>query len=279
MASRNHAAPRAGGTSYLATLLALLAIALAGGLSSVLMFTQYDLQHAAQTWAARNYQSALEHTVSRVLSDFADDGRVGAFTCRKLDGFLAAYQDMEVPFGSYQDATELQSLLAAQQSTELDVDRCLRIMDICFTTLCYAAVRRGDARRLEELLNQGAVVNSSEAWSRMYVDYHPGMYLQTEPLSMLEVAATLGYTDIVRLLIDAGADLEASPTVTQRTALHRAAANGHAEVVQLLVDAGAKVDALSQIRQTPLDEALAAGHQDVAAILRNAVAESPPESK
>jgi hypothetical protein len=273
----NHIAPLAAGTSYLPTLLALLAIALAGGLGSLLLCMQYDLQKAAQTWAVRNYQSALEHTVSRVLADFADDGRVGAFTRRKLDGFITEYEDMDVPFGSYQDAIELQALLAAQQSDKLDVDRCLRIMDICFTTLCYAAVRRGDARRLEELLNQGAVVNSSEAWSRMYVDYHPGMYLQTEPLSMLEVAAMLGHADVVRLLIDAGADLEASLTVSQRTALHRAAANGHAEVVRLLVDAGAKVDVLSQIRQTPLDEALAAGHQDVAAILRNAMAESPPD--
>jgi len=272
-------APLAGGTSYLSTLVALLAIALAGGLSSVLLFTQYDLQKAAETWAARNYQSALDHTVSRVLADFADDGRVGAFTLRKLDGFITAYQDMEVPFGSYQDASELQALLSAQRSAKLDVDRCLRIMELCFTTLCYAAVRRGDARRLEELLNQGAVVNSREAWSRMYVDYHPGMYLNRPPLSMLEVAASLGYADVVRLLIDAGADLEASPVDSQRTALHCAAANGHTEVVRLLIDAGAKVDALSQIKQTPLDEALAAGHQDVAAILRNALAESPPESE
>jgi len=87
-------------------------------------------------------------------------------------------------------------------------------------TPLYKAVRHGDTIQVRRLLSEGADPN--EAWGG--ID------------TILSVAATLGHTPIIRLLLEAGA----KPT---SYAVQAAAFGNHIKAVRLLTAAGAPVDA------------------------------------
>jgi len=87
-------------------------------------------------------------------------------------------------------------------------------------------------------------------------------------------AAKQGHADVVRLLIEAGADVSAEETAgefTRMTPLHWAA-SGHADVVRLLIEAGADVNAMT-ILGTPLHLAVAEDNADVVRLLIEAGAD------
>lgn len=65
--------------------------------------------------------------------------------------------------------------------------------------------------------------------------------------SALHEAARLGRTNMVRALIDAGADVNAADAKLQ-TPLHEAAREGHLTCVRALLEAGASVDPVSAVR-------------------------------
>ena len=80
----------------------------------------------------------------------------------------------------------------------------------------------------------------------------------------------LGSPDCVRLLLDAGAELEAK-TLTNRTALHVAATAGNEACLRLLLPRGADVDMPdTQRRALPLHFAAGAGHAACVAALLDA---------
>lgn len=65
--------------------------------------------------------------------------------------------------------------------------------------------------------------------------------IDTQPPTALVLASLGGHTKITKLLIDAGANLNASNKVGY-TALMHASQNGHVKIVELLVNAGANVN-------------------------------------
>jgi ankyrin repeat protein len=67
----------------------------------------------------------------------------------------------------------------------------------------------------------------------------------------LHMAATQGYTAVVRLLLDQGVQVNATNRAGD-TALHNAAAKGRDEVIQVLVTGGAVVDVKNVKGQSPL---------------------------
>ena len=78
-------------------------------------------------------------------------------------------------------------------------------------------------------------------------------------------AAEHGYLSIVELLYHAGAKINArSHNDRLDTALGLAAMHGHLQVVVKLIDWGADVDAMNGWHHTPLNEACAHAHEDVA---------------
>jgi ankyrin repeat protein len=83
--------------------------------------------------------------------------------------------------------------------------------------------------------------------------------------SALLKAATVGQILVVRELLDQpGIDIDWRDPVSQgRTALHCACKNGHLEVVKLLVDHGASIEATDNNGMTPLLEAAGAMSLDV----------------
>ena len=67
----------------------------------------------------------------------------------------------------------------------------------------------------------------------------------------LQWAAEEGHTDIVRILLNAGADVKAT-NYYGGTPLGVAASKGHTDIVQILLEAGAEVNAKNEFGTTPL---------------------------
>jgi ankyrin repeat protein len=89
----------------------------------------------------------------------------------------------------------------------------------------------------------------------------------------LALAAQLGHTDVVRLLLDAGADpnrFNPPGTHSHTPPIHQAVAAGHLDVVKLLVERGARLDIKDTIYQgTPLGWAEHCERPEIAAYLRS----------
>ncbi len=152
-------------------------------------------------------------------------------------------------------------------------------------TALMKAVKANNAAQVKQLIAQG--VNVSEADSG-----------GDSPLIM---AAYLGYTDITRLLLEAGADVGALDPGMKATALHAAAYAGrvepakllvqyhididkqgpyngytalhdaiwqnNVEVARVLIDAGANLQIKSNDGQTPLAFAKAKHHTEIAQLI------------
>lgn len=86
------------------------------------------------------------------------------------------------------------------------------------------------------------------------------------------LAATRGgHADTVRILLDAGADVNIHSGRYGRTALHEAVWKGHMEVIRLLLSAGADVNAYTyETRETVLQEAVNIGRPEVVWLLLTA---------
>jgi len=83
----------------------------------------------------------------------------------------------------------------------------------------------------------------------------------------LHFAANTGNADAVRLLLDAGAEVNARDA-QGGTALHAAAKGGHTATVQLLLARGAEKQVRDTMGKTPLDVASESGLSEVAALLK-----------
>jgi ankyrin repeat protein len=126
------------------------------------------------------------------------------------------------------------------------------------------AVRQGRADTLERLLTTGFDINARDAQGQ----------------TALMIAARLGHDSAVALLCERGAGLDYTAKF-QLTALMLAVVNNHVSVAQQLVRAGADLairgtGAPGFSGKTALDLAVAAGHHELAAMLRAAAREGQP---
>ena len=98
-----------------------------------------------------------------------------------------------------------------------------------------------------------------------------------DPGGPLYLAAERGHLEVVRLLLDAGADMEALATdewCEVYQPLHQAAAQGHLEVVRLFIESRAEVDAKAPGGWRPLHEAIYHEHVEVVRLLIHAAADT-----
>ena len=90
---------------------------------------------------------------------------------------------------------------------------------------------------------------------------------QTYGRSGLQMAAGSGHVDIVKVLIENGANVNILDFEDFSTVLYRAAYTGHADIAKLLIQNGAHVNATMRYRETALHYAAEEGHCDVAKVL------------
>ncbi len=108
----------------------------------------------------------------------------------------------------------------------------------------YQALEEGDATRVRRLIAEGADVNAVDE------------VLNSYPLAF---AIECGHTEFVPLLLAAGA-LPNPPEWEEWSALHHAAVLGDTTAVRLLLAAGADIEARNRLGEVPLHFAL--GHLD-----------------
>jgi ankyrin repeat protein len=120
----------------------------------------------------------------------------------------------------------------------------------CATSLLNASAS-GDTKTVLLLLHDGHQAN--EAWP----------IVGTRPLML---AAAHGHAETARVLLDAGADVNAED-LTGWTALHAGAFHGNAAVVSLLLARGAIQQPGQWFLKSPLEIADMLGHKDVLPLL------------
>ncbi|MGE0815958.1 MAG: ankyrin repeat domain-containing protein [Vicinamibacterales bacterium] len=159
------------------------------------------------------------------------------------------------------------------------------------------AAMNGDRAAVRTLLQQGSDVNAAQGdgmtalhWAAMKGDAELAQMLVYAGANVkattrlgantpLIVAARNGRPDVVKVLLEAGAEADAA-TSTGTTPLMLAAASGSVEAVKALLAAGAKVDATeSSMEQTPLMFAAANSRVDVMRTLIAAGADVKKMSK
>ena len=115
------------------------------------------------------------------------------------------------------------------------------------------AVANGDSVLVQQHLEQG--VDSDELNTALWVESTRGhsdvvkllldsgaqVNLQHDGSSSLMVASGNGHSDVVKLLLDSGAQVN-SQNKYGSSSLMVASDNGHSDVVKLLLDSGARVD-------------------------------------
>ncbi|CAM9197954.1 unnamed protein product [Ectocarpus sp. 12 AP-2014] len=147
-------------------------------------------------------------------------------------------------------------------------------------TALHFSCAEGSVGVVSALLNRGANVDPSVA-----TVHHPGVNGgQTIPLTPLSAAATGGYTELVRLLVQHGVDINrrVAPVGADGkerrssflgtdgiggSALTAAARYGHTETCLLLVDSGANLLLEDWNSRTPLLHAILGGHEQTAMAL------------
>ena len=113
------------------------------------------------------------------------------------------------------------------------------------------AAMKGDVALVQSLLKQNIDVNAA----------------QGDGNTALHWAAYREDVEMTRLLIQAGADLQAKTRIGNVTALHLAATNGNAAIIELLLKAGADVNLSNGNGTTPLMLASASGKTDAIKVM------------
>jgi len=125
-----------------------------------------------------------------------------------------------------------------------------------------AATNRGDLDAVRQLIAEGADVNTVYPHMNSFLDGH----------TPLLVASRDGHTDIVRALLQAGAQLRVEDWVFKGAPIHKATYNGNPQILKMLVaHPDIDLDVQGPINgYTPLHDALWHGFTECAAILVNA---------
>lgn len=111
-----------------------------------------------------------------------------------------------------------------------------------------AEVERRRAPRLDEFFS--AIERGDFAAMRALVEADPSLARERHPSGSTPLHAVVGTPDAVRLLLAHGADPDARDTGDNATPLHFAAGGGHLESVRLLLDAGADVNGFGDVHQS-----------------------------
>ena len=116
----------------------------------------------------------------------------------------------------------------------------------------HSAAWHGHLEALAALIEGGAVLDTPSA--------------EHGEMTALHWATGQGHDDVVRRLLDAGSNMEATDS-GGRTALHFAAARGYVSILRTLVSAGCALNALTALNVTALQMAAERGFDDAIGVL------------
>lgn len=132
----------------------------------------------------------------------------------------------------------------------------------------FEAAIHGHGKIAQSLLQGGAQVEAATLGSRF--SHLSGYLIDVEGVTPLIAAAENGSLEVVRLLVDAGADVN-RPDSSGFTPLMGAARAGHAKMVEFLLERGARLDAVDASGRNALTHAVEFKHrQEIAPVLQNA---------
>ncbi|MGL9757811.1 MAG: ankyrin repeat domain-containing protein [Wolbachia sp.] len=112
-----------------------------------------------------------------------------------------------------------------------------------------------------ELEKQDRLLYSGWKMGKFDVNYVFSPYFYIE-YTLLTIAAEYGHVDIVKVLLEKGANVN-EKDFHGCTALHFAAKYGHVDIVEVLLKEGAKVDSVDQCKRTPLHNAAENGYANI----------------
>ncbi len=109
------------------------------------------------------------------------------------------------------------------------------------------AAKKGDNKQLEELIDSGSDVNSTDIAG----------------ITPLICAAKFGHIQCVRTLLEKGAFINSKCAIKKCSPLMWAADNGHTEIVKVLINNGATLNAKDFYGWTALMKAVYRGHVEI----------------
>jgi len=110
--------------------------------------------------------------------------------------------------------------------------------------------------RIQGLIEAGADITRHVNGMKLLIDAGANIHVGSMGETLLHHAARRGYVDVVKVLLDGGADINALTQFIRMTPLHWAVYEGHIDVVKVLIEAGANQTIQNGAAETPLDLAM-----------------------
>jgi truncated hemoglobin YjbI len=233
--------------------------------------------------ASNEFPSLLEHSIggqneqetSRIHQDIEErwhaqqmlEEMVAAVRQENADAVLAVIESPVVQASFTRDRAAFLSFLtilsSSRQSALLDYVRQAllatpELVQERYTsdrTLLHEVAGQGNLAIVELLLHLGADPNARDQWG------HTPLYFVGNASHGIHGA------DVVRVLVQGGANVNAQERLKHCTALHMAARRGNVPVAQALLDGGADLEARDKLGETPLRRAVNCGKVEMAAFL------------
>jgi ankyrin repeat protein len=207
------------------------------------------------------------------MSDLVDDPAALAAAEAELDAAEAAGMSQEVidefVVAAHHDLSKVQSMLAAHPEL---IDEHASWVETPLGAAAHTGNREIAEYLLAEGapmdICAAAMLGRREDVAAFLAE-NPALVHATgaHDLPVLYHAAISGKTDIIDMLIAGGANVNEGEG--RSTALHGAVGFGHADLVRWLLDMGADFTLTDHSGRLPLDVAESTGHEGIAALLRN----------
>ena len=201
----------------------------------------------------------------RVFSLVGD--QLATFSAEEVEG--KTVKSLKTLVGKQIGVTRFQQKWLAEDHSELHDDALVTALgDVQLVVLDFV---QADEREVDEFLEASYKHSLDQVDELLRRPMNPNVHhsgLHSYRDRALNLAAQNGHVEVVKLLLEAGAEIDAA-NLGGSTALHLAAVNGCTGVVRLLLAAGADQNLTDQRGDRPMDFAIEQGHHEIAQLLES----------